>query len=255
MLSPFYAFYRLNQEWVSDIRILLLSLTASKCVWRRRKTTHESPHWTTEAGGNPSRLLWDAEETNHSKCTLWRTWFLFPCHCLHSLMLIFIFCVFLGLYLLFNIHCHCNPTTWLSWHNKSMFLRNPKQPQSFFLPLCQRPWSTSCFLFFLKLVSNTAMMSEWNLLYMSDQKVKSRIGGKQNYPHIQLGKLSSQWQKEHVSTTVTLQKEHYFYSQFSKIWNRVETTLETTICHHCMVDSPWTKNGKRQKYVYDPQDV
>lgn len=90
--------------------------------------------------------------------------------------------VFFRLYLVFNIQCHSNPTTWLSWHNRSMFLRNPKQPQSFFL-LCRRPWSTSNFLFFLKLVSNTAMISEWNLLYMSDQKVKSRVGGKLHYSH------------------------------------------------------------------------
>lgn len=38
MSSPFYAFYRLNQEWICDIRILL-SLRRSKCSWRRWKTT------------------------------------------------------------------------------------------------------------------------------------------------------------------------------------------------------------------------
>ena len=165
--------------------------------------------------------------------------------------------VFLGLHLVFNIQCHCNPTTWLTQHDNSVFVRNPQKPQSLF-SLCQRTWSTSSFLFFLKLLSNTAMISELNLLYVSHQKGKSRAGGGDGTPKLPthtVGKLSSQWQKEHMNTTIILQKKHYFYSQFSRIWNMVQTTLEETICHQCMVDSPWIKNAKRQKYVYDPQDV
>lgn len=36
---------------------------------------------------------------------------------------------------------------------------------------------------------------------------------------------------------------------------KLQTILEGTISHQYTVDSPQTKNGKRQKYVYDPQDV
>lgn len=218
MSSPFYAFYRLDQEWLSDTRILL-SLTGSECFWRRWKTTHDSLRWAMEAGDSPWLLPQNAEETIHSKCTFLRTWFLFPCDCLHSLMLLFIFCwSFLRiLNLVFNIQCHCNPTTWLCWHDKSVFLRNPKQPQSFFSPLCQRPWSTSSFLFFLKLESNTATISEWNLWYMSDQKVTSSVGRNKLPTHV-VRKLCSQWQKEHLSTAVILQNKHFFYSQFPQIY-------------------------------------
>lgn len=132
MSSPFYAFYRLNQEWICDTRILL-SLTGSECSWRRWKTTHHPLCWAMEAGDSPWLLLQNAEVTIHSKCTFLRTWFSFPCDCLHSLMLPFFFCwSFLRiLNLVCNIQCHCNPTTWLCWHDKSVFLRNPKQPQSF----------------------------------------------------------------------------------------------------------------------------
>lgn len=48
-------------------------------------------------------------------------------------------------------------------------------------------------------------------------KSKEQNWGETKLPTHTVGKLPSQWQKEHVSTTVTLQKEHYFYSQFSKI--------------------------------------
>lgn len=109
-------------------------LNRSECFWRRWKTTQDFLCWGMEAGDSPWLLLQNAEETTHSKCTFLRIWFSFPCDCLHSLMLSFIFCwSFLRiLNLVFNIQCHCNPSTWLCWHDKSVFLRNPKQPQSFF---------------------------------------------------------------------------------------------------------------------------
>lgn len=180
MSSPFSAFYRQNQEWVSDTRTLL-SLTGSECFWRRWKTTHDSLCWATEAGDSPWLLLQNAEQTIHSKCT----WFSFPCDRLHSLMLPFIFSwSFLRmLNLVFNIQCHCNPTTWLGWHDKSAFLRNPKQPQSFFSPLCQRPWSSSSFLFLLK--AGIKHCNDLGMKFVVHVRSKRATLGETNYAHMQ----------------------------------------------------------------------
>lgn len=54
---------------------------------------------------------------------------------------------------------------------------------------------------------------------MSDQKVTSSVGRNKLPTHV-VGKLCSQWQKEHLSTAVILQNKHFFDSQFPQIYNR-----------------------------------
>lgn len=102
------------------------------------------------------------------------------------------------------------------------------------------------FLFFSKLESNTATISEWNLSYMSDQKVTSSVGRNKLPTHV-VGKLCSQWQKEHLSTTVILQNEHFFYSQFPQIYNRYRYIIgcKLRLRRSSAINAWWTRHGQR----------
>lgn len=160
MSFPFQAFYRLNQEWICDTRILL-GLTGSECSWRRWKTTHDPMCWAMEAGDSPWLLLQNAEETIHCKCTFLRTWFSFPCGCLYSLMLPFSSAeVFLGYWIWYAIFSvTVIPQLNFAGMTNQCFSEIQNNLKAFF-PSVSKTLINMNFLFFLKLESNTAMISE-----------------------------------------------------------------------------------------------
>lgn len=247
----------LSTDWIRngylDTRILL-SLTGSECFWRRWKTTHNSLHWAMEAGDSPWLLLQNAEETTHSKCTFWRTWFLFPCDCWHSLMLSFIFCwSFLRiLNLVFNIQCHCNPPTWLCLARQISVSQKSKTTSKLFFPSVSKTLINVKFPLILK--AGIKHCNDLRAKFVRS-KSKEQCWRKQTTRTCsrKTAQLMAKRAAEHRCNPAKW--TFFFYSQSPQIYNRVQTTLEETICHQCMVDSPWTENTKRQKYVYDPQDV
>lgn len=61
--------------------------------------------------------------------------------------------------------------------------------------------------------------------------------------------MSNQWQKEHASSPATLQKEHYFHSQFCTTRNSLLKGILHPIFHQCTVGSLWTENGDRSTFM------